>query len=109
MKKLLLLLLVSASVSLVGRAAPDASAIWGDNCAKCHGPDGKGNTKMGHKLKITDLTDPAVQASFKDEDVVKAIKDGVTDKQGVKKMKAIEGLSDADAQAMIKYVRALKA
>ena len=58
------------------------------NCASCHGKDGKGDTMMGRKLSIKDLTDPKVQSSFTDADATKAIKEGVTDKDGTEKMKA---------------------
>ena len=44
------------------RWAADAKSNWDDNCAKCHGADGKGDTKMGHKLDIKDFTDAKVQA-----------------------------------------------
>ena len=43
-------------------AAGDVTAIWNMNCAACHGKDGKGQTMMGRKLAIKDLTDAKVQA-----------------------------------------------
>ena len=57
MKKLIICsvaLLIAGAVSV--RAA-DAKENWEKNCAKCHGPDGKGDTKMGKKLEIKDFTD----------------------------------------------------
>lgn len=104
-KHLLALILASAAVSTYGA---DATANWNENCAKCHGEDGKGNTKMGKKLGIADLTDAKVQAKFTDEQAFKAMKSGVTDDKGKTTMKAIEGLSDADLKAMIPVMRALK-
>ncbi|HEY0946371.1 MAG TPA: cytochrome c [Opitutaceae bacterium] len=89
-------------------AAADAPALWAHHCAKCHGPEGKGDTNMGKKLKIRDYTDPAVQAQFTDEDVVQAINDGVKDENGKTRMKAIEGLSPEDTTALVRYVRGLK-
>ena len=62
--------------------AADAAANWENQCAKCHGPDGKGDTKMGKKLAIADLTDAKVQAKFTDADAVKAMKEGIKDKDG---------------------------
>ena len=35
---------------------------WEKDCQKCHGPDGKGGTKMGKKVEVKDYTDPAVRA-----------------------------------------------
>jgi cytochrome c553 len=100
-------LVAGAFLSAVGFAA-DAASTWSDRCAKCHGPDGKGDTKMGKKLSIADLTDPAVQAKFTDEDAVKAMKEGIKDKSGKTTMKPIEGLSDEDAKALVPFVRGLK-
>ena len=79
-----------------------------ESCAKCHGAAGKGDTKMGKKLGIRDLTDPQVQAKFTDEQACKAIKEGVKDESGKTTMKAVEGLSDEDVEALVAYVRTLK-
>jgi len=107
MKRLVLASAMLVSLA-VGARATDASALWGDQCAKCHGEDGKGDTKMGHKLNIKDFTDAAVQAGFTDEDGFKAIKEGVADKNGKMRMKPIEGLTDEDMKALVKYVRTFK-
>ncbi len=88
--------------------AADAATNWTDNCAKCHGADGKGGTKMGKKLNIADLTDAKVQAGFTDDDALKAMKEGVKDKNGKVAMKPIEGLSEDDMKALVPYVRSLK-
>ncbi|HLX95741.1 MAG TPA: hypothetical protein VKU37_08350, partial [Verrucomicrobiae bacterium] len=59
--------------------AGNVTAIWSLDCAACHGKDGKGQTMMGRRLGIKDLTDAKVQASFTDDQATKAIKEGVTD------------------------------
>jgi len=107
MKKLLAAACAAAFVPALAFAA-DAKGNWEDSCAKCHGSDGKGDTRMGHKLEIKDFTDPAVQAKFSDEDAFKAIREGLKDGTGKVRMKAIEGLSDDDIRALVQYVRALK-
>ena len=56
-------------------------AIYEKQCAKCHGPDGKGDTKMGKKLSVRDYTDAKVQAELKDDEVARAIKEGLKDKR----------------------------
>jgi len=89
-------------------SAADAAANWENHCGSCHGPDGKGETKQGKKLKIKDLTDAAYQAKFTDEDAAKAIKEGVKDDSGKQKMKPIEGLGDDEMKALVAYVRGLK-
>lgn len=96
------------AVSAVAALAADAAANWEEHCAKCHGKTGKGDTKMGKKLGIRDLTDAAVQAQFTDEQSVKSMKEGVKDKDGKQTMKPIEGLSEADMKALAAYVRTLK-
>jgi mono/diheme cytochrome c family protein len=108
MKKLIVIgvaLLVAGAVSV--RAA-DAKETWEKHCAKCHGPDGTGKTKMGEKLQIKDYTDPKVQADLKDDAMVKAIKEGVKDGDKTK-MKAFgETLSDDEVNALVKFIRAFK-
>jgi len=88
--------------------AAEAQANWDEHCAKCHGADGKGETKMGKKLHIKDFTVADVQAAFTDEQAVKAMKEGITDKSGKTTMKAIEGLSDDEMKALVPLVRAFK-
>lgn len=102
------LILVSAAAFLsmgLNAHAADGSAIFTKECAKCHGPDGKGDTKMGKKLKIKDLT--VEVAKLSDEKMASAVKDGV--KEGDKmRMKPIKGLSDADIQAVVTFIKTLK-
>jgi cytochrome c553 len=98
-------------ISLISGAASygaDAAANWTDHCAKCHGEDGKGQTKMGKKLSLGDLTTAAVQAEFTDEEAIKAMKEGIKDKAGKVAMKPVEGLSEDDMKALVKHVRGLK-
>ncbi len=88
--------------------AGDVTSTWNMNCAACHGKDGKGQTMMGRKLVIKDLTDAKVQASFTDDQATKAIKEGVTD-NGQTKMKAFaDKLSDDDVKALVAHVRSFK-
>lgn len=100
--------LFSAAAFATGVFAADVAVNWENHCASCHGTDGKGETKMGKKLKIKDLTDAAYQASFTDADAVKAIKEGVKSESGKTTMKPIEGLTDDEVNALVAQVRALK-
>jgi mono/diheme cytochrome c family protein len=108
MKRLLTLSCAIIAVTALTANAGDAKENFAKSCAKCHGKEGKGDTKMGAKLDIKDLTDAKVQDSFKDEDAVKAIKEGLKDKDGKLQMKPIEGLSDEEVTALVKFVRTLK-
>ena len=107
--KTIVVLIVSVAIAapLAVRAA-DAKANWANNCAQCHGADGKANTKMGKMLSAKDLTDPKVQAEFTDAKATQSIKEGV--KQGDKTtMKAFGGkLTDDEIKALVAYVRTLK-
>ena len=108
MKKLIIVgvaLLVAGAVTV--RAA-DAKENWEKNCAKCHGPDGKGKTKMGEKLAMKDYSDAKVQDSLKDEAMTKAIKDGVKDGEKTKMKGFGDVLSDDEIKALVKYVRDFK-
>ncbi|WCJ58860.1 cytochrome c [Fontisphaera persica] len=95
------------ALAAAGLQAQDAKAIYEKECAKCHGSDGKGDTKMGKKLGAKDYTDPKVQEKMKDEEAFKAIKEGL--KEGDKTlMKPTEGLTDDQIKALVKYMRTFK-
>ncbi len=87
--------------------AADAKETWEKTCVKCHGADGKGDTKLGKKVEVKDFTDAKYQGTFTDEKAVTAIKEGLKDGEKVK-MKPLEGATDADAKALVAYVRAFK-
>ena len=108
MKKLVTLLVAVLALSAISARAADAKALYGKDCAKCHGEDGKGETKMGKKLGAKDYTDAKVQAEMKDEAAFKAIKDGLKDKDGKVLMKPAEGLSDEDVKGLVAYMRTFK-
>jgi len=105
-------ILVIAAISLAAFAfsvrAADPKTNWANNCAQCHGPGGKGDTKMGKMLSAMDLTDPKKQASFTNAQAAAAIKDGVK-QNGKTTMKAFGGkLTDDEIKALVAYVRTLK-
>src|ERR1041385_6602850 len=105
MKKTVLLMLAFTATALLSAAAGDVKENWDKQCAKCHGPDGKGDTKMGQKLAIKNLTDAKLQAELKDDVAFKAIKGGIKDSEGKVKMKPAEGLSDDEIKALVAQVR----
>ena len=102
-------LALAAGVALISAAsAATVAENWTEHCAKCHGENGKGDTKMGKKLSIADLSDAAVQAKFTDADALQAMKEGLKDKSDKVTMKPIENVSEADMKALVGYVRTLK-
>ena len=108
MKKLVLCCTFLTALALVSARADDAKAAYEKDCAKCHGSDGKGDTKMGKKLGAKDYSDPKVQAELKEDAAFKAIKDGLKDKEGKTVMKPAEGLTDDQIKALVAHMRTLK-
>ena len=109
MKKALLLTILALTAALTSLQAADAKDNYEKGCLKCHGADGKGDTKMGKKLGVKDYTDAKVQDEMKDADAFKAVKEGLKEKGGEKTlMKPAEGLSDQDIKDLVAYMRKFK-
>jgi cytochrome c553 len=105
--KIALSTIVLSLATGVAFAAP-AAENWDNNCASCHGADGKGQTKTGKKLKLRDYTDAKVQAELKDAEMIKAITDGVK-VDGKEKMKAFKDeLSADEIKDLVAHIRTLK-
>src|SRR5574341_73296 len=92
------------AASALAVSAGDAKELYEKNCSKCHGPDGKGETKMGKKMGVRDLSDAKVQAEIKDDGAFKAIKEGIK-KDDKTLMKPAEGMTDDDIKALVSLVR----
>lgn len=87
------------AVLLPARAmGQDAATIYRQKCAICHGPDGKGNTAKGRKVKVKDLTSAEVQ-KLSDAQLAAAIAQG--------KPPNMDGFSDELSPAQIKELVAL--
>jgi cytochrome c553 len=108
MKKLALLALPAAFALAftINASAADGKTVYADSCAKCHGDDGNGATKMGQKLGARDYTDAAVQAAFTDEQAFKSIKEGM--KKDEKTLMKPSELADDDIKASVAYLRTFK-
>ena len=108
MKKILTLSIAIMAVSALSASAADAKETYEKDCAKCHGKDGKGKTKMGEKYNAKDYSDAKVQEELKDDAAIKAIKEGYKDKDGKQVMKPSEGLSDEEIKGLVAYMRKFK-
>lgn len=108
MKRIILIAAAFVFAAAMTASAADVKENWDKNCAKCHGAEGKGDTKAGEKLEIKDMTDAKVQASFTDDEAFKALKEGLKNSEGKIRMKPAEGLSDDELKALVQHVRTLK-
>lgn len=108
MKKIILLVTLFGLAAGLSAKAADAKENWDNLCAKCHGAEGKGDTKMGEKLGAKDFTDAKVQADLKDGNMTKAIKEGLKSSEDKTLMKPFDTLSDDEVKALVAYVRGLK-
>jgi len=108
MKKLIVLVAMFGLAAALSAKAADAKENYDNLCAKCHGADGKGDTKMGQKLGCKDFTDAKVQGDLKDEAAFKAIKEGLKSSDDKTLMKPFDTLSDDEIKALVAYVRGLK-
>jgi cytochrome c553 len=118
MKKLIILAAVFGLTAAISAYADDAtnngtadlSATnnWASLCAKCHGDDGKGQTKMGQRLGCRDYTDVKVQASIKDDEAFKSIKEGLKNSDGKSLMKPYDMLTDDQIKALVDYMHTFK-
>jgi cytochrome c6 len=85
----------------ISRAAPDARALYLENCASCHGEDGKADTELGRKNMAQDFT----AADFAKEITVPKARRVIT--RGVRKtkMKAFKDLlKPEEIEALADYV-----
>jgi mono/diheme cytochrome c family protein len=113
MKKVAILAALAfvAAIFVPAMAFADAAENWTKMCAKCHGKEGKGDTKVGKKLGIGDYTDPAWHEKNKDDAaLVKAILEGKGEpKDGETPMPAFKDkLKEDDAKALVAHIRSFK-
>ena len=107
MKKSIILTLALMAAGIIAAPAADVKENWEKNCAKCHGPDGKGETKLGKKSEVKDMTDAKWQSDLQEEKAFQSVKGGIKDGEKIR-MKAAEGLTDEEIKALIVYARTFK-
>ena len=107
MKKTIILTLAIMAAGLIAAPAADVKETWEKTCAKCHGPDGKGETKLGKKAEVKDMTDAKWQADLKEDKAFKSVKEGIKDGEKIR-MKPAEGVTDDEIKALIAHTRTFK-
>ena len=81
-------------------SAQDGQKLYEQNCAKCHGPDGSGNTQIGKAVGAKDLRAPEA-LKLTDAQVATQIE------QGKGNMPPFSNLGKAQIDAVIPYLRSL--
>lgn len=85
--------------------AADGVAVFANNCASCHGDDGRAQTPQGRKVKAHDLR----ESRLTDAEIERQIREGSKIKKGTSVMPAFgRDLTDAEIQALITTVKAFR-
>ena len=103
-----MLIMAVALAAAVSARAADAKENYEANCKKCHGEDGKGQTKMGQKAGCKDYTDAKVQAELKDDKAFKSLKEGLKDGDKEMMKPFAEKLTDDEIKALVAHMRSFK-
>lgn len=95
---------LALATAMAFAATPEAN--YKQHCSKCHGPDGKAQTRLGKKSGAKDLSDKQGQAKLTEEEAFRTIKLGRKDKNGDEKMDAFGGdLSDKEITELVAFIR----
>ena len=78
----------------------NAAALFGTYCVKCHGTDGRGQTKQGKLLDAQDFTDAHWKSVTSVGDAEATIRDGYRDMPSYKKR-----LTAAQIRALAEYAK----
>lgn len=97
-----MLLLIVPMVAGVGVSTPaaaqeDGKALFENTCQKCHGPDGKGDTKPGKKMNVPVWDESKVEHAHVIENV----------RTNKKHRNISKKVSDAELDAIATYVATL--
>lgn len=94
---LIVLVAVGVAGSTPAAAQEDGKALFEKNCQKCHGPDGKADTKAGKKMKVPVWDDTMLEHAHVIENVRTSKKHKTVSKK----------VSDAELDAIATYVATL--
>ena len=91
------------SFGLASAGASEGKALFAAKCQACHGPNGEGKPAIA---KMFNVTLPALGSKEIQSKSDAEIKKTITAGQG--KMKAVAGLTDAQVDDVVAFVRTLK-
>ena len=105
---------MSFAASVAGAAAPPQKGgaaarvergreVYAERCARCHGADGQGRTRMGETVEAPDLSDPDWQRARSDARLLASVANGRGSMPPFKRK-----LSRQDIAASVAYVRTLR-
>ncbi len=95
------IVMLAVALGSMPLAAQDGPTLFKTKCVMCHGADGKGDSPMGKKLNIRDLTSPEVQKQT-DAELTTIIT------KGKNKMPAFEGkLTPEQIAQLVAHLRDL--
>jgi len=83
--------------------AKDGEPVYTAHCKNCHGADGAGNPAIAKMMNVTMKPLGSAEVQAKSDADLKAVISA-----GTGKMKPVSGLSAADADNVVAYLRTLK-
>lgn len=93
-----------AQKKLEGARLERARSLYTDNCARCHGADGRAQTSMGRIFNVPNLADPAWWKKERPTD--RRLTNSIRHGRNNERMPAFGGqLSRTDIAALAAYVR----
>jgi len=78
-------------------------AVYADKCARCHGADGRGETRMGQQVEAPDISDPGRQRALGPGGMIASVTNGRGQMPAFKKRLTRRQIADS-----IAYVRTLR-
>jgi mono/diheme cytochrome c family protein len=96
------ILILLAACDMINPARSPGEKLWRDNCAKCHGVDGSGNTPGYMGNNYADLTDDYWKTGGNEGSIAGVIRSGIFGQ-----MPPFPQLSDQEVRELAKYVLTL--
>jgi mono/diheme cytochrome c family protein len=85
--------------------AADGAVIYENNCASCHGMDGRARTPAGKKIGARDLA----ESKLADDAIAAQIRNGVKTPQGAERMPSYKDrLKPEEVSAVAEFVKAFR-